>query len=135
MGKVYSDCFHDKLCMPYSCKSFFVFQYIHNKNTTTSHQHKIAMHGFRFSVHGLLMTAIVLSVQGDTLQLQSDNQIYWTNCGELCIVHNSVTVNKLAFVQIGTKNDIVKIKSIIVDPNPIKLGHKYDIYFDSFLSK
>ena len=54
----------------------------------------------------------------------------------LYIHYNSLTIDScMAFVQIGTKNDILKIKSIIVDPNPFKLGHKYDIYVDGFCSK
>ena len=40
-----------------------------------------------------------------------------------------------AFVQIGTKNDIMKIESIIVDPNPLKSAHNFDIYFNTYLSK
>ena len=53
-------------------------------NNIISTQVGFAIHGLRFSVHGLLVT-IVLSVQRDTLQLQSDNQTPWTNCGELVL--------------------------------------------------
>ena len=77
MDKIYSYCFHNhnmyKVC--FSMKQVPCY-------TNTSYS--FAMHGLRFPVCGLLVTVIVLSVQGDILQLQSGNQIPWTNCGEFC---------------------------------------------------
>ena len=121
----------------YSCHRLYTGVSIHRCSTGSYNM----LYGLQYSVCVLLVTLIVLSAQGDALQMHS-GKVAWTNCGESmcvinlrCVVHNLSLIGYNAWSSAGTENDIMKIDSILLNPKPIQSGHKFNFTAKTFLSK